>query len=814
MTRYKLVPLFPLILAVIFSAPGQAQFTQQGAKLVGTGAVGAAGSPVFQGQSVALSSDGNTAIVGGNNDNPLTPAGSGWAGAAWIYTRSGGTWTQQGPKLVGTGAQGGAQQGQSVAISGDGNTAIVGGPFDGFSGAAWIFTRSGGTWTQQGNKLVGTGALVNAFQGSSVALSSDGSTALIGGPADSGGIGAVWVFTRNGSGAWTQQAKLVGANTAGLSGQGISVALSSDGNTALVGGDQDGNSAGAAWVFTRNGSGAWSQQGPKLTGLGATGTIVYQGHSVALSSDGSTAALGGYFDGSGAGATWVFTRSNGIWIQQGLKLVGSGGFSPEQGRSVALSGDGNTLLIGGPLDISGWIWVFRRSSTGIWTQQGNRVGGTGEVGGGQFGWSVALSGDGSTALVGGPSDGLGSGTVLGAVWPFAQVHFGFSAPAAATGGVPFNFTVSALDANNAAVTTYGGTVHFTSSDSSAVLPADATLASGVGNLSATLKSNGSQTITATDTANSALKGTSGAITVTNGTATLAPAGVSPAGGSASSQTMTFTFSDPKGYTDLGVVNILINNFLDGRHACYLAYSQPMNVLYLVADDGGTLSAGAVLTASGSTSNSQCTVSWGSAPVTGSGNNLTLTLTMAFSAGFAGNKVVYMAARDQATGNSGWQALGVWQVPGGTPSTTTLVVGVIPNRGSGLGPTAYTFSFSDTKGYADLGVEDILINTSLDGRQACYLAYARPINTLYLMNDSGSTLLAGQSLAAAGNIGNSQCTVTWGASAVTGSGNNLALTLNITFSASFDGSRIFYLAARDVNEANSTDWQTMGTWTVQ
>jgi len=83
-----------------------------------------------------------------------------------------------------------------------------------------------------------------------------------------------------------------------------------------------------------------------------------------------------------------------------------------------------------------------------------------------------------------------------------------------------------------------------------------------------------------------------------------------------------------------------------------------------------------------------------------------------------------------------------------------------------------------------------------------------------MNDSGSTLLAGQSLAAAGNIGNSQCTVTWGASAVTGSGNNLALTLNITFSASFDGSRIFYLAARDVNEANSTDWQTMGTWTVQ
>jgi len=90
--------------------------------------------------------------------------------------------SQQGPKLVGTGVVGGAEQGISVALSGDGNTAIVGGPYDnGETGAAWVFTRSGTLWTQQGSKLIGTGAVGNASQGQSVALSADGNTAIVGG---------------------------------------------------------------------------------------------------------------------------------------------------------------------------------------------------------------------------------------------------------------------------------------------------------------------------------------------------------------------------------------------------------------------------------------------------------------------------------------------------------------------------------------------------------------------------------------------------------------------------------------------------------
>jgi hypothetical protein len=141
-----------------------------------------------QGISVSLSADGNTAIVGGYLDNFQ-------AGAAWVWTRSAGVWTQQGSKLVASGAVGNAQQGVSVSISADGNKAIIGGLHDDSNvGAAWVWTRSGGIWTQQ-SKLVGSGALGNTLQGQSVALSADGTTAIVGGTGDNSGNGAAWVFS-------------------------------------------------------------------------------------------------------------------------------------------------------------------------------------------------------------------------------------------------------------------------------------------------------------------------------------------------------------------------------------------------------------------------------------------------------------------------------------------------------------------------------------------------------------------------------------------------------------------------------------------
>jgi antibiotic biosynthesis monooxygenase (ABM) superfamily enzyme len=406
------------VAAALAALPAQARFTQQD-KLIGSGAVGTA----RQGWSVALSADGNTAIVGGRFDNDF-------AGAAWVFVRAGGVWIQQGDKLVGEGAVGPAQQGLSVALSADGNTAIVGGPFDNTrAGATWIFTRSGGVWMQQA-KLVGSGAVPTSVlgvrQGLSVALSADGNTALVGGPFDNGFAGAGWVFVRSG-GVWTQQGeKLVGTGAVGFASQGQSVSLSADGNTALVGGPD----AGAAWVYTRSG-GVWTQQGEKLVGTGAAGSAA-QGSSVALSADGNTAIVGGRLDNGTAGATWIFTRSGGVWTQQGGKLVGTGAAGDaQQGFSVALSADGNTAIVGGPgnlqLSGAGATWVFTRSG-GVWTQQGQKLVGSGGSLFAEQGTSVALSADGDTAIVGGSGDN----GEAGAAWVFGRPGITSMSPNAGT----------------------------------------------------------------------------------------------------------------------------------------------------------------------------------------------------------------------------------------------------------------------------------------------------------------------------------------------------------------------------------------------
>jgi sugar lactone lactonase YvrE len=385
-------------------------WTQQGSKLTGSGA--SARSRGGQGESVALSSDGATALVGGPGDG---------LGAAWVFTRSGSTWTQQGPKLTSTEEGSEARFGARVALSANGNTALVGGPGDNKgAGAVWVFTRSGSTWTQQGSKLTGGSEESGAARfGSGVALSSDGNTAVIGGPLDTAGAGAVWAFTRA-SEKWSQQgAKLAGSGASGAAHLGFSVALSSDGNTALAGGPGDSGEVGAAWVFTRA-SEKWSQQGAKLTPSGVGGALPpLFGESAALSSDGNTALIGGPFDEAGTGAAWVFVRSGSTWSQQGAKLTGSGmtGIAAGFGLSVALSSDGNTALIGGPLDNgeAGAVWVFRHSGS-TWTQEGSKLTAGGASGSAQFGVAVALSSLGNIGLIGGPKDFGGTG----AAWAFVD----------------------------------------------------------------------------------------------------------------------------------------------------------------------------------------------------------------------------------------------------------------------------------------------------------------------------------------------------------------------------------------------------------
>jgi FG-GAP repeat protein len=379
---------------------------QQGPKLTaddeaGTGRLGT---------SVALSSDGNTALVGGETDNNSV-------GAAWVFTRSGSTWTQQGSKLTANDETGPGNFGHSVTLSADGNTALIGGQADNnYFGAAWVFTRSGSIWTQQGPKLLPDDAVgPQVLFGQDVSVSADGHTALVSGSRDNNYAGAAWVFTQTGA-AWTQYgAKLTANDESGsFVSFGYSATLSADGSTALIGGNGDANNVGAAWIFTPAGS-AWAQQGPKLTATDETGPGNFGG-SVALSSDGSTALIGGYGDDNNIGAAWAFTRSGASWTQQGSRLsandeTGQGSF----GSSIAVAGDGNTALIGGPGDngVTGAAWVFTRSSS-AWAQQGAKLTGGGEVGAGVFG-IVAIAADGNTALIGGPGDTGG----IGAAWPFA-----------------------------------------------------------------------------------------------------------------------------------------------------------------------------------------------------------------------------------------------------------------------------------------------------------------------------------------------------------------------------------------------------------
>jgi hypothetical protein len=357
--------------------PVQAQFIQQGGKLASSCS------------SVALSADGNTAIIGSGSENSNE-------GGAWVFTRINGIWSQQGGKLVGTGAVGNADQGNSVAVSADGNTAIIGGDYDNsFAGAAWVFTRTHGTWSQQGDKLVGTGAIGSALQGHSVGISADGKMAIIGGPSDNSSAGAAWVWKRV-NGNWTQWGtKLVGTGAVGGAAQGQSVALSGDGKTAFVGGYYDNFGIGAAWAFALT-KGAWNQQGDKLV----IQTSSSQGYSVALSADGNKAIVGAYYDDIGDGAAWIFTRTNGAWSQQASKLVGTGAVGKAfQGQSVALSADGNTAITGGPADNNyiGAAWVFIQNNL-VWNQWAPKIGVTG---GTSLGLAVALSADGNTAIIGG-----------------------------------------------------------------------------------------------------------------------------------------------------------------------------------------------------------------------------------------------------------------------------------------------------------------------------------------------------------------------------------------------------------------------------
>jgi hypothetical protein len=321
------------------------------------------------GASVALSADGATAVVGNPLDNTYT-------GAAWVFVRSGTTWAQQGPKLTASDESGTAELGTSVAISADGNVVAVGGPADdNFDGAVWLFTRSGGTWSQSGAKLTAAGESGPGELGYSVAIAGDSSGVLAGAPDNASVAGAAWAFVNPGGG-WTGTKILPTDETGPLGRFGHTVALSADGSTALVSARTDGNSAGAAFAFTRSGA-TWAQQGPKLTADDETGKAQF-GYAAALSADGNTALIGGPYDNSNAGAAWIFARLSGAWEQVGSKLTTTCQFQGDEfGTQAVLAASGATALVGCAGNGAG-VFAFQLVGA-TWTAQGPVVSGTGTV---------------------------------------------------------------------------------------------------------------------------------------------------------------------------------------------------------------------------------------------------------------------------------------------------------------------------------------------------------------------------------------------------------------------------------------------------
>jgi hypothetical protein len=330
----------------IFIRDSNGDWIQQGSALTGSDRSGGA----RQGSSVALSSDGNTLAFGGYND----AFGN---GAAWVFTRTGVTWTQQGSKLSGI-----IGMGQSVALSSDGDTLAVGAPYNAAipanSGSTRVYTRSAGVWSIEASSLSGTGVTASALQGHSVALSSDGNTLAVGAPGDDSETGAVWIYTRSGV-SWSQQgSKLIGSGASAGSKSGYHVSLTSDGDTLAIGGF-------GVWVFTRS-AGTWSQQGGILTSKIDDGLRFNQqplGYSVSLTDDSLMVGDNSY--GSYVGSNQVYTRSGGVWSLYSNLLSGSSKVgSAEEGASVSAKVSGSHLIVvsGGPFDNSlGAFWQYNCS---------------------------------------------------------------------------------------------------------------------------------------------------------------------------------------------------------------------------------------------------------------------------------------------------------------------------------------------------------------------------------------------------------------------------------------------------------------------
>jgi len=417
---------------------------------------------LYFGTSVAV------ATTSGSSASAIVGDPSGGAtgdGQSTVYTLSGGTWSA-GTTLAAPGTS--LSFGTSVAISSSGTTAIVGDPTGGVgTGAASIYQYSG-SWGPALSLTIPAGANAHAF-GTSVALSSSGTTALVGDP--SGGATSHGVAYSFAGTSWGTASKLVEPPNKGA--YGSSVALSGDGTTAIVGDPTGGASQdGAANVETFS-AGAWSSPTAltRPSGAKAFGTSVALGGTsgtVALVGDPQTGVTGA------TGAATVYSGSGAVWSTGSALAAPIGAVS--FGTSVAASMDGSTALVGDPggadlnPSLTGTATTF--STNGASWNLGTQVAG-GATNANSFGTSLAMSSDGSTVIEGDPAviggaasvftyngSALSPGTALAP--PAGAVSFGTSVALSANGrvalvGDPGSFNSSTGTGGTATVYTFNGT---------------------------------------------------------------------------------------------------------------------------------------------------------------------------------------------------------------------------------------------------------------------------------------------------------------------------------------------------------------------
>lgn len=357
------------------------QFFVRSAQLVPSDA------PVTEIRSIALSDDGRTALLGVPGQDCSAGAD---CGAAYVFVRNGDTWSQM-AKLVGTGLQAGDLFGSSVALSGDGRVALIssqeGTCVSPIPCGAFVFVRQGDSWVQEA-RLAASGHLAGSLFPHTVALSQDGSTALVAEPEEECPpfCGTVHVFTRAG-GLWTEQAVL--RREPDEPGQffGRVVDLSDDGNVAVA----TGFSFQPVYVFVRQ-AGVWSIEKRIELPPGDIELSPGSTWSLSLAGDGSTLLTGSPdsvcdadFHAS-CGAAFAFARQGGAW---GLEQIFVDGVQGDQlGLSVAISDDGNTGVLGGFGDHR-WTLVVGRVGAGLWSERQGLA--TNAL-------RLALSGDGATLL--------------------------------------------------------------------------------------------------------------------------------------------------------------------------------------------------------------------------------------------------------------------------------------------------------------------------------------------------------------------------------------------------------------------------------